>query len=184
MSTLLENSQKYIHCGHWCWRLWVCVCCPSIRQKTCSLMWMSLLTSCALSESHAPTWSWVGLVCRIAGECSPSDATDAASLGGSEQHVLVVNRPFATSLRLQLIVRVPLRDVGGRVAEEGSPSYRFTSTQSSGGRRREVGDGVGASDGVVPCLGSRGGVGAGGGGGGGGAGGMGLTGAASQAAVS
>lgn len=22
MSTLLENSQKYIHCGHWCWRLW------------------------------------------------------------------------------------------------------------------------------------------------------------------
>lgn len=66
------------------------------------------------------------------------------------------------------------------MAAEGPPSHRFASMQRSGGRRRKVGDGVVASDGVVPRLGSGGGVGAGGGG----AGGMGLTGAASQAAVS
>lgn len=106
--------------------------------------------------------------------------------GGSEQHVLVVDGPLATSLGLQLVVRVPLRDVGVGVAKRGSPPNRFAPTQGSGGRWRVVG-GVGAGERLVARLGDGDGAGAGGGvgAGAGGAGGGGrLAGAASQAAVS
>lgn len=47
-------------------------------------------------------------------------------LSGSEQHVLVVYRPLAAALRLQLIVRVPLGDdgsVGVGVAKQGPPAH-------------------------------------------------------------
>lgn len=90
----------------------------------------------------------------------------------SEQHVLVVNRPLAPSLGLQLVVRVPLRDVG--VAQQRPPSHRLAPAQRHGRRRGRVG----AGEGWVPWGGDRTVTGAGG------AGGRGLTGGAGQAAVS
>lgn len=104
----------------------------------------------------------------------------------SKQHVLVVYRPLASSLGLQLIVRVALRDdgsVGGRVAEQGPASHGLAPTQRGGGRHRG-----GVRRGRVGVRGRLGG-GPGTGGGsaataGGGAGGRGLTGAPGQAAVS
>lgn len=92
-------------------------------------MFISLLASRALTHPHE---AGRGLydVCMIMCECCLSEVM---VLGGSEQHVLVVNRPLATSIGLQLIVRVPLRDVGVGVAKQGPPSHRFTATQRSEG---------------------------------------------------
>lgn len=87
------------------------------------------------------------------------------------------------SLGLQLVVRIPLGDVGDGVPrKERPPPRRLTPAKRSGGRQRGIGHAVGARERAV--RGRRDGAGAGGGAGAAGAGGAGLTGAAGQAAVS
>lgn len=76
--------------------------------------------------------------------------------GASEQHVLVVYRPLAAAVGLQLIVRVPLRDDGSvrvGVAEQGPPPHRFAPAQRRRRRMSGVGGGVGARERVVSRLG-------------------------------
>lgn len=101
---------------------------------------------------------------------------------GSHHGVLVVYRPLAPSVGLQLVVRVPLGNDGSvGVAEEGPPSHGLAPSQKWRRRFGRSGSGVrklvalrlvgGAGGGVA---GARGGAGGGGG----------LAGAAGQAAVS
>ena len=138
----------------------------------------------ALSESlthpHGAGRCYQMCLCDMCMVMWLSEVMEVFDRAVSEQHVLVVYGPLATPLRLQLIVRVPLRDVGVGVAKQGSPPHRFTPTQRCGDWWRRIGGGVGASEWVVPRLENRAGT----GGGAGGAGGRGLTGAACQAAVS
>lgn len=132
------------------------------------------------SGSVCPPRTSASLFTRLqkTGLCWMCTATCTCASVPSEQHVLVVNGPLAPSLGLQLVVRIPLRDVGVGVAQQRPPSHRLAPPQRDERRWGRVGGGVGAGKGLAPRLGDRHLTGAGG------AGGRGLTGAAGQAAVS
>ncbi|TNN59121.1 hypothetical protein EYF80_030655 [Liparis tanakae] len=57
-----------------------------------------------------------------------------------QQHVLVVYRPLAAPVGLQLVVRVPLGDVGGGVPwRQRPPPHGLAPAERSGGGRRGIG---------------------------------------------
>ena len=177
--------QKYIHCGHSGRSLWgsdthtlhVCVGLDIHSAMHSSLKFMSLL------------WSGYHLITGVCGcvcVCERNGFTGDGGFDSVSHHVLVVYRPLAASVGLQLIVWVPLRNDGSvrvGVTLEGPPPHRFTPSQRRRRRRCGFRRGGGASELVVPWLGG-GAMSGGGGGAGGGAERGELDGAASQAAVS
>lgn len=86
------------------------------------------IASRTLLQSHPQVAGWgrLNMVCLLAcwlhRRLLSLRGDGGGRPSGSKQHVLVVYRPLAVSLRLQLIVRVPLRDDGSvqiGVAMEG-----------------------------------------------------------------